>query len=76
MAAITAMRVALERNTKNSFKSLIHHCKLIWTFYIPSTVINLKISTARAVAEEGLDGATDQNVLQNILEYGLQKDAF
>lgn len=56
MATITAMRVALEGNTKYSFNSLTYHCKLIWTCYIPSTVINLKISTARAVAEEGPGG--------------------
>lgn len=68
MAAITAVRVALERNTKNSFNSCTRHCKVIWTCYIPSTVVNLKISTARAVVGEGLDGATDQNVLQNTLE--------
>lgn len=76
MAAIIAMRVALEGNTKISFNSLTHHCKLIWTCYIPSTVINLKISTARAVAEEGLDGVRDQNVLQNKLECSLQNAAF
>lgn len=61
---------------KTSFTSLIRQRKLIWTCYIPSTVINLKISTARAVAEEGLAGAADQKVLQNILEDGLQKADF
>lgn len=66
MAAVTAMRVVVGENTRKSFNSLPHRCKLIGTCFIPSTIINLKMSAA----EEGLDGA------QHRLERSLQKAAF